>query len=818
METLFKDFRYALRGFVKRPGFALVAILTLALGIGANTAIFSVVDAVVLRPLPYAEPDRLVTAFETIAGNDRRSVSPANYLDWRTQNNTFSDMAAMFYGNFNLTGDGEPERINGATITSNLMSVMGVTSQLGRTFQADDDDHQDRSVVLLGDGLWRRRYGADPQIVGRAILIDETPHTVVGVMKPGFKYPVESDLWVLGRNRNAVSMSLISLFPTNDWNQARDAHFIAVIGRLKPQVSLSQAQSDIANISSRLEKEFPDTNAGLGSNVVALHQQIVGDVKGVLFVLLGAVGFVLLISCTNVANLMLARATQRDRELSIRIAMGASRWRLTRQLLTESVLLSLTGGVAGLFLSIWAVELFKKLSPGDIPRLSEASVDLRLLGFTFLLSVISGIAFGLLPAFQASRTTLNSSLKEGGTRMSEGPARRRSRNVLVASEIALAQVLLVGGGLLILSYVRLSNVNPGFVSERVLSAKIAPSSKKYPDSKSRASFYSSVLEKLANVPGVKSVGMVMSLPLSGASMNRGFWVEGRRDPKPDENITMDYQIVSPGYFSTMEIPTVKGRSFTDTDTEGSERVIVINQAMAQRYWPGEDPVGRRMAIGEDSKRNSWRTIIGVVGDVRHASLSEPAVPTGFVSYRQDLESWPRMSFVMKTNSDPESLTASVRGALTSIDPGQPVYAIQPMEKLLAGSVAPRRFVMTLIGLLAFVALLLATIGVYSVISFSVSERTHEIGIRMALGAARRDVLALVLTQGMRLAVAGIAIGLLVAFALTRLLATMLFEVSTTDVKTFTVVAILLGAVALFACYIPARRAMKVDPLVALRYE
>jgi len=619
MQTILQDIRYGIRNLLQRPAFMITAVITLALGIGVNTAIFSVVNAVVLRPLPYVDPGRLVMLFETMPGADHRSVAPGNFTDWREQNKTFAEMAATFYGNFNLTGDGEPERINGATITANLMSVLGVQPQLGRTFQPDDDQHQDRNLVLLSDGLWKRRYGGDRNVVGRQLLIDETPYTVVGVMGQGFQFPSQSDLWVLGRDRNAVSMSLRSQFPQNDWSHERDAHFLSVIGRLKDNVSLSQAQSDIAAIARRQEQDFPKTNTGLGSNVVAMHTQLVGSVRSLLFILLGAVGFVLLIACTNVANLMLARATQRDREIAIRMAMGASRVRLIRQLLTESLLLSITGGVAGLLLSIWVVALFIKLSPGDIPRLGEASVDVRLLGFAFLLSLLTGIGFGLLPAFQATRTNLNNSLKEGSSRNTESGHRRRSRNALVVAEVALAQVLLVGAGLLIVSYLRLSQINPGFNADKVLTAKIAPSSKKYPDARSKAIFYSAVLDHLKNLPGVKSAGMVMNLPLSGASMNRGFQVEGRPEPKADENIAMDYQVISPDYFATLDVPTIRGRGFNNGDSESSERVIVINQAMARRFWPGEDPVGKRMAIGESSKDTSWRTIIGISGDMRHAS-------------------------------------------------------------------------------------------------------------------------------------------------------------------------------------------------------
>jgi len=818
MENLLKDIKYGARNLLKRPALTVIALVTLALGIGANTAIFSVVNAVVLRPLPYAEPDRLVTLWETMPGSDRRAVAPGNFFDWRAQNRTFQELGATFFGNFNLTSDGEPDRIDGATVTSNFMHVLGVQPQLGRTFQADDDQHQDRNLVLLGDGLWQRRFGADKNVVGRTVTIDEIPYTVVGVMGRNFKFPENSEMWVLGRNQSAVPMSLLAQVPDNDWIHERDAHFIRVIGRLKPNATLSQAQSDIAGITRRLEQDFPNTNAGLGSNLVPLHTQVVGDARKTLFILLGAVGFVLLIACTNVANLMLARATQRDREMAIRAAVGASRRRLVRQLLTESLLLSTLGGIAGLLVSIWVVDLFIKLSPGDIPRLNEASIDPRLLVFALVVSLLTGIGFGLLPAFQAARTNLNTALKDGGTKGSEGSQRRGARNLLVVTEVALAQVLLVGAALLAISYVRVAQIDPGFNPDRVLTAKIAPARQKYPTPKARNAFYTAVLEHLERLPSVESAGMVMSLPLSGASMNRGFRVEGRPEPKADENITMDFQIVSPAYFTTLQIPVRRGRSLSPTDTETSERVIVINEAMARRYWPNEDPVGKRMAIGDSSKDSSWRTIVGVVADNRHASLSELPVPTAFISYVQDFESWPRMGFVIKSKTDAASLAAVVRREMTSVDPTQPVYAVEPMTNLLSTSIAQRRFIMMLLGSLAAIAVALAMVGVYGVISFSVSERTHEIGIRMALGARTLDVLQMVLGQGMRLTLVGIAIGLVAGLALMRLLTSMLFQVSPTDFRTFTMVSIIVGVVALVACYIPARRATKVDPLVALRYE
>ncbi len=817
MQRLIQDLRYAIRSFIKRPGLTSVALITLALGIGANTAIFSVVNAVVLRPLPYADPDRLVMLWETIPGNDRRSVGPGNFVDWRAQNKTFEELAATFYGNFNVTDGGEPERIDGATITSNFMHVLGAQPQLGRTFQADDDEHQDRKLVLLSDSLWQRRFGGQRDVLNRTITVDDQPYTVVGVMARGFQFPERSEMWVLGRDRSAAPLSLITQAPDQDWAHMRDAHFIRVIGRLKQGVTLSQAQSDIAAITRRLEAAYPETNAGLGSNLISLHTQVVGDVRTALFILLGAVGLVLLIACTNVANLMLARASQRGREIAIRAAMGASRGHLIRQLLTESLLLSSLGGAVGLLISIWIVDLFMRLSPGDIPRLNEAGLDLRLFGFALLVSAMAGIGFGLLPALHAARPNLNSSLKDG-TKGSESGERRRARNILVVTEVALAQVLLVGAALLAISYVHLEQIDPGFNPDRVLTAKIAPAREKYPDPKSRSAFYSSVLENLRHLPGVESAAMVMSLPLSGASMNRGFRVEGRPEPKADENVTMDFQIVSSDYFSTLEIPVRRGRGLTTADTENSQRVIVINETMARRYWPNDDPVGKRLAIGDSSKDTAWRTIVGVVADNRHASLSEAPVPTAFISYRQDLESWPRMGFVIKSKTSAGSLTSAVRTALASVDRSQPVYAIEPMTNLLSTSIAQRRFIMTLLGSLAVLALALAVIGVYSVISFSISERTQEIGIRMALGARTVDVLRMVLSQGMKPVAVGIAIGLGAGVALMRLLTGMLFQVSPTDMRTFAMVAIGMSLVALIACYLPARRATKVDPLVALRYE
>jgi putative ABC transport system permease protein len=530
------------------------------------------------------------------------------------------------------------------------------------------------------------------------------------------------------------------------------------------------------------------------------------------------VAFVLLIACTNVANLLLAHATERERELAIRLALGAGRFRLIRQMLTESLLLSLTGGALGLLLAMWGVELFVGLSPGDIPRLSEIGVDGRLLGFTLLVSLVTGVGFGLLPALQATRLDPQHALKEGGTKATEGRRRRRARNLLVISEIALAQVLLIGAGLLIVSFMRLQAVDPGFNPANVLSARLSLSVTKYSDQNKKIAFYNQVLERLQAIPGVRSAGLVMNLPLSGANMNRGFLVEGRPEPKPDENVSVDYQVISPAYFSTMEIPIISGRAFNERDAEGKPRVAIINEIMARKYFPGEDVVGKRIAFGEASKEESWRTIVGVAGNVRHASINAPAFPGAYTPYAQDRESWSRISLVLRANGDPSSLAAVLRKEISAIDPQQPVSNVQTMEQLMSASIKRPRFIMLLLGLLASIALALSVVGIYGLMSYSITERTHEIGIRMALGAQARDVLRMVVGQGLKLILIGLGIGITGAFALTRLMSSLLFGVSTADPVTFLAVSALLAVAALLACYIPARRATRVDPMVALRYE
>ncbi|HVG32956.1 MAG TPA: ABC transporter permease [Pyrinomonadaceae bacterium] len=819
MGILLQDLRYGVRMLLKRPGFTLVAVLTLALGISANTAIFSVVNAVVLRPLPFAEPDRLVQVWETMPGNDKRWVAPGNFVDWQKQNQVFEEIAGYSSAAVNMTGEGlEPERLTGAAITANLFQTLGVAPLIGRSPVAEDLQQRDGRVVVLSHGLWQRRFGSDTNVAGRSLRLDEKSYTIIGVMPSGFSFPAKAEFWIPGSQGSAVPPSLAAQFPKSDLANERDIHIFAVVGRLRPNVTLSQAQAEMSTISQRLASTYPETNDGLGTNVIPLHQQVVGGVRPILFILLGAVALVLLIACTNVANLLLARATQRERELAIRLALGAGRFRLIRQMLTESLLLSLTGGIIGLLVAMWGVDLFVGLSPGDIPRLNEVGLDVRLLGFTLLVSLVTGIGFGLLPALQATRLDPQHALKEGGRSATEGRARRRTRNLLVVTEIALAQVLLIGAGLLIASFLRLQAVDPGFNPENLLTARLSLSKTKYTDSAKQIAFYNEVLGRLKAMPGVRSAALVMNLPLSGANMNRGFTVEGRPEPKPDENITVDYQVTSPDYFAAMEIPLVRGRAFTDQDKEGQPRVAIINEVMARKYFPGEDPVGKRILIGDAEKEDSWLTVVGIAGNVRHASTSEPAFPGLYTPYTQDRESWPRMAIVLRTNADPAALSSAVRKEILAIDPQQPVSNIQPMTQLMSESITRPRFITLLLGVLASIALALAVVGIYGLMSYGVIERTHEIGIRMALGAQRGDVLKMVVGHGLKLILAGLLIGVVGAFALTRLMTSLLFDVSAVDPLTFVVVSALLTLAALAACYIPARRATRVDPMVALRYE
>ena len=818
METLFQDLRYAFRMLLKRPGFTAVAVLALALGIGANSAIFSVVNGVVLRRLPYKDPDRLMMVWsrrpllQALAGSQEFPVSAADFTDWRDQNQVFEQIAAFHSQPFNITGAGEPEFLGGVRASANLFSLLGVEAKLGRTFLAEEDQPGAGRVVLISHGLWERRFGSDPQIIGQKLTLNDEPYTAVGVMPRGFQFPRKGEM-PAGYQfpRQADLYTPLAWTPDQIGNRGRN--FLAVIARLKPEVRVAQASADMDAIAQRLKQQYPQFNSNKEAFIVPLHQQVVGRVRTALLVLLGAVGFVLVIACANVANLLLARAASRQKEIAIRTALGASRSRVVRQLLTESVLLSLAGGTLGLLLSMWGVDLLLAISPANLPRVDAISVDGRVLGFTLAVSLLTGIIFGLVPAVQASKPDVNEALKEGGRASSVG--HNRFRSVLVVSEVALSLVLLIGAGLMIRSFVHLLNSSPGLNPENVLTLDVGLPRTKY-SAPQQVAFFQQVIERLRSLPGVQSAGAVYPLPLSGAEEGMGFGIEGRAALAPGEVYNAGPRWVSPDYFNVMGIPLLRGRELTERDGSDTPRVLVINEAMAARYFPDEDPIGKRVAFDQVNNAPNWREIVGVIGDVKHSALDSDPKPEMYFPFPQFPIFF--MTFVVRTSGDPLNLVAAARSEVLAVEKNQPISNVHTMEELLSNSIAQRRFNMLLLSIFAGVALLLATVGIYGVMSYSVAQRTHELGVRMALGAQTSHVLALVVKQGMTLALAGVGIGLAAAFALTRILASLLYGVSATDPLTFSVIALLLASVALLACYLPARRATKVDPIVALRYE
>jgi putative ABC transport system permease protein len=805
MGTLLQDLRYGVRMLLKNPGFTVVAVLALALGIGANTAIFSVVNAVLLRPLPFADADRLIwiTAVNPAQGITDSNVSPPDFADWKNQNQLFEDIAAFVTGGAILSGSAEPERVPAADVTASFFSVLGVNPALGRNFLAEEDRPGGESVVIISHGLWQRRFGADPNIVGNKINVSGQSYTVVGVMPAGFQFMVPIDLWVpLALDAGA---------------ERRDNRYLQVFARLKPGVRLEQAQSQMNTVTQRLSQSYVETNANWGTRLTRLHELMVADVRPALLLLLGAVGFVLLITCANVANLLLARAAARQKEMAVRAALGASRLRVVRQLLTESLLLSIVGGILGLLLSIWLTDFLVSISPANSPRLDEVGLDGRVLAFTLGVTCLIGLLFGLAPAWASTRVNLNEALKEGGRSFSEGWRRNHLRKLLVVSEVALSLMLLVGAGLLIKSFVLLRETNPGFDAHQVLTMRVGLPSAKYKEGRQKAEFFQRLTENISALPGVESAGAVLSLPLGGSnfSVGRSFIPEGR-PLTPEESINGMYVVTTPGYFRTMKIPLIAGRQFTEQDKGDAPQVVIVSETLARRYFPGESAIGKRIKIWRDE--DFPREIVGVVGDTKTGALNDALGPQMYVPHAQD-SSWGGMSLVVRTTSTtPAALASAVRGAVLALDKDQPVFNIKTMEDIVAASFADRRISMLLFSGFAGLALLLAALGVYGVISYSIAQRTHEIGLRMALGAQRRDVLILVLRQGMSLVLVGVCIGLVSAFALTRVMASLLYEVSATDPVTFAGVALLLSAVALLACLIPARRAMRVDPMVALRYE
>ncbi len=805
MNNLLQDVRYALRMFVKKPGFTFMVVVALALGIGANTAIFSVVNAVLLRPLPYREPDRIVKVWEVHPNaklrDDKANVAPANFIDWAGQNEVFEQIAA-YEGNrrgFNLTDGGESEHIEGSRVSAGLFPLLGVQPTLGRFFTEEEDRQGNNRVIILSQGFWQRRFGADPDILGRTLTLNLRSYTVIGVMPADFDVPQSVDFWV-------------PIAFDDEEAKTRDFHYLSVIARLKPGVTVEQARAGMNVIAQRLEQQYPETNSKLGAHLTLLSEHLVSRIRPALLILLGAVGLVLLIACANTANLLLARAAVRQKEIAIRQALGASRLRLVKQMLTESLILALLGGSIGAIIALWGTDLLARLGPESISGLGHIRIDARVLGFTFTLSLLTGVIFGLMPALQASRPRLNELLKEGG-RSSGGTLRSRTRSLLVISEVALSLVLLIGAGLMVKSFLRLQSVTPGFDPDNLLTVKLSPTISKFRNKSEGVAFYQQVQRQIQSLPGVVSVGAVTHLPLSEDNLRLTFNIEGRPAPAPDERFLAEARAISPNYFRAMSIPVLSGRDFTERDNIQSVPAIIINAKMADVYWPGEDPVGKRLIMeGEKTPRE----IVAVVGDVKHWGLEEESRPEMYWPLYQ--EPLVFTSVVIRSTSDPASLAEAVKSEVKAIDNDQPVYRIRTMEQLLSRSVAAQRFSMLLLAIFALVALVLAAVGIYGVMAYSVSQRTREIGIRMAMGAASRDVLSLVVSQGLKLAAVGVAIGVAGAFALTRVMSGLLYGVSTTDFQTFIAVPLLLTLVAALASYIPARRATKVDPMVALRYE
>ena len=805
METLLKDLRYAIRMLIRKPGFTAVSVLTLALGIGANTAIFSVVNGVLLRPLPFQDPDRIATFWQSnpLSGVQREDVSPANFLDWREQNESCTEMAAALPSGFSLTGGEEPEAFRGWRVTTGFFEILGVNALYGRTFLRDEYQAGNETVVVIGHGLWQRRFGADPNLVGQKLLLNGRPHVVVGVMPPGFEFGSEREMW-------------------SPWvevasdKQIRGSAYIKVIGRLKPGVTIQQAQAEMNGIAAALAQAYPQTNSEVGVAVVPLPEQLVGHVRPALLMLLCAVGLMLLIACANVANLLLARASTRRREFAIRAALGARRYRLIAQLLTESVLLAALGGIGGVLLASWGVDAIIALSPHNLPRLDQIRIDAHVLIFAFGVSALTALIFGLAPALQFSRTDLQEFLKEGGRTGSTGFARNRLRNVLVVSEVALALMLLVGAGLLVRSFVRLLQVDPGFTAANALTLEVHVWGRaRTPEQ--RAAFFEQSLDRIAALPGVEAAGAVSALPFhtSQIEIKSELVIEGRPQPLPGQEPIAFATVATYDYFRAMGIPLLRGRYFTRFDNKDAAPVVLIGETMAHRFWPDEDPIGKKINVRFLGQQTT-REIIGVIGDVRHTGLDSDPRPELFLPHLQ--EPYGSMTYIVRTSVDPQTLLPAVKREVWTVSKTQPFSSITTMEQLVSRSLGERRFSLLFLTTFASIALALAGVGIYGLISFNTSQRTHEIGVRMALGAGRQDILKLVVGQGLALTLTGVALGLVAAFALTRYLSSLLFNVSAADPATFVVVSLLLIGVALLACYLPARRAMKVDPMIALRYE
>ena len=809
MERLMKDMRFAIRILVRKPGFTVVAVVIMALGIGANTAIFTLVRAVLLNPLPFHEPARLMMVWEdaSFIGFPRNTPSPANYADWKAQNEVFEDMAALDNRSFNLTGDGEPEKVSAYGVSAEFFPLLGVKPALGRVFLPEEDNPAASKVAVISYKLWQNRYGGELNIVGRDILLTGTKHTVVGVMPARFQF-LESHIGIW------VPLAL----PKEEMAR-RDDHYLQVIARTKPGVTLNQAQANIKTIMAGIAHDHPDEASELGAYVVPLSQELAGETRRPLILLLVAVGFVLLIACANLANLLLSRAMGRSKEIAVRTALGARRSQLVRQLLTESIVLSSAGGIAGIVVALWSFAFLRQLIPPALTLVAELRIDPAVLAFTFGLSVLTGVLFGLVPAIQASRTDLNEALKQGGGRTTLSAGNRRLQSAMVIGEVALAMVLLVGAGLLIQTFTRLRGQYSGMRAENVLTLRTTLPEKKYEDPSRRAAFYEQVLERAGALPGVVAAGYTTSVPLEWKGGTNGVTIEGR-PAQPGVIYDANHRQISADYFKAIGIALRDGREFNETDRADSIPVVIINETMARSYWPNETALGKRFKHGRAASTRPWMTIVGIVADVRQMGVDVPVKAEMYMPFRQaGSQYWyaPR-DLVIRTLGNPTSLAAAVTAKVREVDPDQPVSNIRTMEQVLGEEIQQRRTGTTLLGVFAALAVMLAALGIYGVLSYLVTQRTPEFGVRMALGARSRDILRLVLKRGMSLALAGVVIGLAASFALTRLMQSLLFEVNASDPATFAALALVLSGVAFAACYVPARRATRVDPMVALRYE
>lgn len=805
MDSILRDLRFSVRSLLKRPGLTFIAIATLAIGIGANSAIFSVVNALLLKPLPFPDPERIVAVWDKVPsrGVERNEITVADYLDWQAQNKTFEHLGVYRWWSTNLTGGGSPERVQGFLVSSNFLDVVGVKPTMGRGFAADENQSGKDTVALLTHSLWQRRFGSDPNIVGKTIATNGITRTVIGVMPPDFNYPKGAEIYA-------------PLAITPELARNRGYHSYLGIGRLRPGVSIQSAQAELDTIASSLEQQNPETNTGRGVAIYPILADTVRQYSTALWIMMAAVGFVLLIGCANVANLMLARASGRQREIALRSALGASRFRIVRQLLTESVLLGLAGGALGVLVAYWGVDLIRSANPGEAARFaagwSRLGINLPVLGFTLLLSVLSGVVFGLAPAVQLSRPDLNGALKEGSRQASSS---HRLRGLLVVAEVALSLMLLVSAGLLIRSFLQLVKTDAGFNAENLLTMNLVLPVAKSREDPQRVAFYSDLLQRVHGLPGVEAAAIVNHLPLGGSNSSNSFLIEGLPEPPRGQENDGRYRVCSPNYFQTMGVALLKGRPFDEQDKAGAQPVVIVNETMARRHWPNTDPIGKRMRTTGPLQENPWMQVVGIVQDVKH-EMNLPTTPDYFVPHAQD--AWQSMVLVAKTRVEPAAMAAPIREQVWAIDKDQPVFDVKTMREVRSISLALHSFSSVMLGIFAGIALLLAAIGIYGVMYYAVTQRTQEIGIRMALGARAFDVLKLVIKNGMALAVIGVIVGLIGAYALTRALSSLLFGVSPTDFLTFGLVTFGLLLVAFVACFIPARRATKVNPLEALRYE